>query len=392
MEVYHYINLLQQVDALTERYNKITELTGENFNVFRILKLEASEVRMHSSLIAELLNPKGSHGQKDIFLKLFVNVVCFKGVQINTADCKVEVEKHAGFINEEGTEGGRIDIVITDTKLGHHVIIENKIYAGDQKNQLVRYNKYSPNSDLLYLTLEGNEPTQQSFGHLKKEIDFNCISYKSTILNWLEQCRKEVAIYPIVRESITQYVNLIKYLTNQTLNNTMQEELNIIIKNNLKASFAIAEGIDEALNILLKQEFIPTLEVACKEIGINCSNGIDFNKNYSGIWLWKDEWQYVNIGFQFWSKDKDMIYGFTTKEQEDNQPLKLPEILKSSLASLGDSSLRQNGWWPLYRKLESPYNNWEKYEAWKAIADGTMKDMMIEKIKELLESTQSFAL
>jgi len=70
MEIYQFQNLLYQVNAITAKYKKVIDLTGENFNIFRILKVESSEVKTHSAFIAELLNPNGSHGQKDTFLKL----------------------------------------------------------------------------------------------------------------------------------------------------------------------------------------------------------------------------------------------------------------------------------------------------------------------------------
>ncbi len=65
-------NLLSQVSSIIQQYEKVAELTGENFNVFKILKVETKEVKTHSAFIAELLNPQGSHGQGDVFLKLFV--------------------------------------------------------------------------------------------------------------------------------------------------------------------------------------------------------------------------------------------------------------------------------------------------------------------------------
>jgi len=234
METHHYKNLLTQVKTLNVHYNKINELTGENFNIFRILKLETSEVRMHSAFLAALLNPNGYHGQKDKFLKLFIKLFCFKEKLIDTATCKVEVEKHTGFISENGTEGGRIDIIITD-QFENNIIIENKIYAGDQTNQLIRYFNHSPNCDLMYLTLDGKEPSESSFGNLINDTHFKCYSYKSDILNWLEECRKEVATYPIIRESITQYINLIKHLTNQTLNHSMEDELNQLLINKFRS-------------------------------------------------------------------------------------------------------------------------------------------------------------
>jgi hypothetical protein len=71
-------NLLYQITAIRKQYDKMAELTGENFNVFKVLGLTTNEVRTHSAFIAELLNPKGSHGQKDVFLKLFLEVLDIK--------------------------------------------------------------------------------------------------------------------------------------------------------------------------------------------------------------------------------------------------------------------------------------------------------------------------
>lgn len=68
-------NLLYQVNAINKKYEKIAEITGENFNIFNILGLTTNEVRTHSAFIAELLNPNGSHGCKHIFLKLFIEEV-----------------------------------------------------------------------------------------------------------------------------------------------------------------------------------------------------------------------------------------------------------------------------------------------------------------------------
>lgn len=389
MDTKNYQNLLSQVNTLTAHYKKIDDLTGENFNVFRILKLETSEVRMHSAFLAALLDPNGSHGQKDNFLKLFINRLCFKQSVFDTINCKVEIEKHAGFISDDLTEGGRIDIIITDAK-GNHIIIENKIYAGDQHNQLTRYHKYSPNADLIYLTLDRKLPDEKSFGELIQDTHFRCYSYKSDIINWLEDCRKEVAVYPIIRESLTQYINLLKYLTNQTLNHTMQQELNQILLSNLEASFTISSGLDHALNELLDNDFFPKLQTACKSMGLLCENGVNFNRNYSGIWIKKDDWQYFNLGFQFQNTDKNLIYGFCHKQD----PLKYPIPIKfrNDLNLLANKSLKQNEWWPLYYKMEEPYSNWQQYQAWKAIADGTMLNVMIEKIAYLLKITETLTL
>lgn len=118
--------LLEKINVITRHHKELIRLSGENFNLFKILGLVSDEVKVHSAFIAELLNPKGSHGQDDIFLKLFLNHFCIK--EFDTASAKIEVEKSIGMKTD--TTGGRLDIYVSDQK-GHDFIIENKIYAGD---------------------------------------------------------------------------------------------------------------------------------------------------------------------------------------------------------------------------------------------------------------------
>lgn len=213
---------LNQVKLLSKHYEQIAAMSGENFNVFKILNLESSEVRLHSSMLAEFLNPKGSHGQGDLFLKLFT-----KQFGINNFDTKTahaEVEKNIGLINSEYTEGGRIDILITDGN-EVHIIIENKIYAGDQKNQLLRYYNFDTKAKLFYLTLQGDEPSKESTANIVTPDKYTAISYSMDIIDWLENCKKEAVSLPIIRETIVQYINLIKVLTNQTTKEAMKDEI-----------------------------------------------------------------------------------------------------------------------------------------------------------------------
>lgn len=65
-------NLLQQVSIIQKKYDEIAKITGENFNIFSIMRAENDEVRTHSRIIAEFLNPKGIHNQGSVFLKLFL--------------------------------------------------------------------------------------------------------------------------------------------------------------------------------------------------------------------------------------------------------------------------------------------------------------------------------
>lgn len=53
-------------------------------------------------------------------------------------------------------------------------------------------------------------------------------------MEWLEDCREKAVDKPLIREGISHYINLIKYLTNQTINKEMEEELIELILDNPK--------------------------------------------------------------------------------------------------------------------------------------------------------------
>ena len=78
------------------------------------------------------------------------------------------------------------------------IIIENKIYAYDQEEQLFKYynkiiseNYKKENIFIYYLTLDGREPSLNSIQNLVIGKDIRCISYKEEILEWIKHCMKE---------------------------------------------------------------------------------------------------------------------------------------------------------------------------------------------------------
>src|SRR5690606_24499631 len=108
---------------LGREYQKALDLSGKRFNIFQVLKVETSEVRLHSAFIAELLNTKGSHGFKNAFLDLFLTQLGI--TDFDTASASTFVELYIGPMNEARNEGGRLDICIKNFE-GKVIIIENK--------------------------------------------------------------------------------------------------------------------------------------------------------------------------------------------------------------------------------------------------------------------------
>ena len=223
---------------------KQTEVSrrGENFNVFNVLGLWSEEVKLHSAMLAELLNPEGSHGCGEAFLKVFIEEVL--KIEINDAanvlnKAVTTTEYYIGRINDDGTEGGRIDILIDMPQASGvpSLIIENKIYASDQSNQLLRYynfakDKYcsTDNFKILYLSLYGSSPSVSSVGE-NATFDYTLISYNKDILKWLEHCAAIAYDKPKVRETIIQYKHLLTQITVYYMNEKNQIVEEIASKN-----------------------------------------------------------------------------------------------------------------------------------------------------------------
>jgi hypothetical protein len=190
-------NILQFVASIKSKYDEIAKITGENYNIFHILDIGHLE-NYHSKIIADLLNPKGLHNQGNIFLKLFLD---------NFSIGTIDVETIQVFTEYVIDNNRRIDIYLKDNE-NQNIIIENKIYAGEQNQQLTDYQKYGKsqheNSKLFFLTLWGNESNQHN------KLNYSCISYYSDIIKWLELCKKETTNFPILRETLTQYIFLVK--------------------------------------------------------------------------------------------------------------------------------------------------------------------------------------
>jgi hypothetical protein len=305
--------LLKEVSSINRKYDTIAELSGDNFNIFKILDVETREEKTHSAIIAELLNPIGSHGKKATFLDLFLQTCCSKNFTLNSNNATVTVEKSTGFINEDYTEGGRIDILIESE--GKAIIIENKIYAVDQENQLLRYanygkQQYNDKYELIYLTLWKEDPSEISLGN--KKFAYSKLSYRENILEWLQLCHKEAFDFPMLREAIKQYINLVKSLTNQTMNDNMNNEIvNSILESedNLKAAISISSGLSAAKEKLAQKfsiKFIEEFKKKRNKEDYNVGNGtssdkVDIEFTYTSSTL-------HGISFSLSDRDSDRLH------------------------------------------------------------------------------------
>ncbi|WP_165903619.1 PD-(D/E)XK nuclease family protein [Hymenobacter gummosus] len=216
--------LLDQLEPVRVR-RQISE-SADLFNIFRILRSETDEVHLHSRFIYELLDPQGSHGLGSVFLRLFADVAELPGLHYE----HVQVWR----------EHANIDILIRDAQQA--IVIENKIYAGDQHEQLKRYHAFAAASHrqptLCYLTLHGSQPSEWSLGDLQSQV--RLLSYQQHIDQWLTSCIKEAATRPTLRETLSQYQTLIRHLTGNNMSEEeKQEVLRIVAKHDNAEKAAI---------------------------------------------------------------------------------------------------------------------------------------------------------
>jgi len=372
-------NLLNQVAIIQKKYDDLAEYSGEQYNVFDVLGVTSNELS-HSAILTNLLNAKGKHGQKEIFLNIFLNLIKDKFEESNqksilenfeAVNSFAVKEKYAGKVNYEAEEGGKIDIVINDGK--NNIIIENKIYAGDQPKQLIRYNQHDKTAPIIYLTLMGDEPSDESKGALKSGIDYICVSYKDTIKDFLERSIKEMANKHLIRETLNQYLFLIKSLTNQSNNNKMSEEITKTMKTNIQSSFEIAKNLN-TLKSNLYYEFMSLLKEYGKENMIVNNAWEDKDKEY-GLFLKPKSWEKkeYQICVIFELKNYSGLYvGIGYENLSENDKLELRRKYK-------ENGFQESDYW-IWKY--TTHCNWaDNPEIWESVAWGKES----KEYKEVIE-------
>ena len=206
-----YQLLLERAGRLYERHEAGRR---EPFNVFSVLRSTSDEVNLHSRFLHALLDYRKSSNTERRNLMDFLHSVAGKE---NFKDKGIKVER----------ERYNIDILITnDARPKQAIVIENKIWAGDQSQQLQRYFKTLKKRgfcdiQLLYLTPDGHAPSEDSAGNL----DYKTISYKDDLPPWLERCQKRAYDEPTLRESVAQYLWLVQKLTGTDFSGAYMNEL-----------------------------------------------------------------------------------------------------------------------------------------------------------------------
>lgn len=382
------LNMVSEVIRKERIQKEERQKRGEYFNIFSVLRLETKEVRLHSAFLAELLNPEGSHGLGKQFLELFLNMVVRKNKEesfdFETEKPKVYVEYYIGIISEDKKSGGRIDLLIEDGK-GNAVIIENKINAGDQEYQLLRYDNFAKdiykNYKLLYLTKDGGDASEYSTG--KENFEYQCISYRNNILPWLECCEQAAVRHPLIRETIHQYIINLKEILNIMEDSALNNLIDSIVekKDNILSIILLKDNLGEMLHEMCKKKLEPIYDCFEKEYGmVRQSYGGKWNMQYSGVSFKKTEWDKISVSFEFYSNNlKNFGYGIKFQNLQIDKGIR--EEIKMKLANIERG--QASNWYPWY-KIDEQYRDWSVVNAIEALYNDEMKKHLKSKLDYLI--------
>ena len=192
-------------------------------NIFKILEVDTKE-NIHSAFIASIINANPFAREK------FVEILKEKCVREELDYKKLKASTETVLSSDKSA---RVDIYLSDfetkNKGNTRIIIENKLFAGDQKKQLKKYYDHLERYDkkaLFYLTIEGKDASYYSTEGLR---DYYRITYKDDITKWLNAVKENEEIAPKFKTYIDDYLAIIEELSvyNSLLKTGFDENKNL---------------------------------------------------------------------------------------------------------------------------------------------------------------------
>lgn len=401
--------LLQRLDIVRDKITARNE-GKEKFNVFTCLMDSSEEVNLHSRFISSLLDPQGNHwlgfAPIDIILKTLNS-----SFQYNQETIEVIPS------SSNWSEYKEIDILLIDRKTNYAIIIENKIYAFDSNHadegQLERYYRRiieedkipQDNVEVYYLTIDGHEPSEESVSTSSKYKDLpdivRCITYGNEITQWLQQCMQIACDKPYLRETIAQYINLIKEMANDTEIEDRLEILKIISKNDdtlasAKLLFDNYKHIQWHTIFDLFNDFYYELEKRGYSIVSKVENSMIDDIVHGGPKKRQQDPKFsvknkdgleITIGCDY---NDWFFFGLYSKENKSLDKMKIKELLQSYQNYDSDFYIDKN--WIFTRYFDVPENY--NVNIWDFNHNGTFRiiksDTRKETIKRYLDDMENF--
>jgi hypothetical protein len=359
--------LHQQSQFAREVNQRTNKFLAEKFTPFSYL--DVTEPKL-SSITADLLQPDGSHGQGDVFLRAFLRIL---GIADHGAPVQIRVEQPTRFIESVQR---RVDIKLcwSDFIVG----IENKPWALDQVNQLEDYindlDRESKGRFLcVYLSGDGSPPDNSSISPertvlLERERQLKVLSYPKIMCAWLDDCVRECQADKVrwFLRDFREYL-LRQFPQSDVEGRTMSASDDVIVtyallnKQNLELASAVGARFPR-----IKAAVIVKFAEALENELVREPNVVVFRNEiksdplgkWAGLYFGKEAWRdQYSIGLSSWDGDACGFYfGIEKpKEQEGRVLVQLGTRLDGEFGR----GARATPDWDWYQLLKEPYRDWD---------------------------------
>ena len=404
----HFFAVLRAELGIYERFKALhNPQLALDFNLVSCLCPDENRL---SKVIADLLDPKGKHGQGAIFLKLFLEVVTNSSSESNHVT--VERMKHLKEISNEALEKNRIkpqlealtkciennqrriDILLKINGFG--IAVENKPWANDQKKQIQDYydhlqQDFNDRFVLIYLSKDGTPPEHDSVSieerfKMEQAGKFMVVGY-SQIKEWCRLCAEKSCSARIryFMEDFMIYIRDEFEGGRPMIEEQIIKDFAVKTPENIGAAIAIYYSwpaiakslIEELASSTFTSVFIPNENWVLGDVSFS------FKNTQEGFCYYKKGWNNYCIKFAFFETNAiEFRFGIVSRDGEE-RPF-LDNVRNKLDVKLGLGV--KDAIWPWSQRFKEPFANWnENPDCWIGIRNGNTVAVVAEKLKSMIE-------
>ena len=236
-------NILDQAGAELNAWHAAKAALSKQYAPdFRLSQFFRSDEMGLSAMLAFLLDPQATHGQRDGYLVEFLKTCNLSDIAITQHFLRVliTVKTEVQTIGQR-----RADIVVTSPT--YTLVIENKPWAGDQKDQIADYARWLNHEGpgkIVYLCQE--EPSSDSIKpaalqDLEREGHYVWRTFVA-VRQWLVRCLA-LTTPPTVRTFLQALIEYVDMTIIRETPDMLDPNIRTLIGHNIEAAFAIADSV-----------------------------------------------------------------------------------------------------------------------------------------------------
>jgi hypothetical protein len=375
-----------KVSVVRQAKQRFARELAPDFRIFDYLRTDENGL---SRCLAALLDPHGSHGQRQTFLKAFL------GRMPTPVAEAMEDETVRVHLEHPTPAGRRIDVLLESPSA--LIGIENKPWAADQDRQLSDYADYlqqaaGQNRPWVLVFVSNRDPSNESLTEsqrqeLEEANRFVMMSYHQ-LNDWLDECAGQCRALT-VRVFIEELEKFIRGNINGEIEMSESEE---VVKSvlespeRLESAFLIAGSLDE-----VKRQLIPKLREQLEEECEKRKLILDWNpanmngQKYSGFAIYCRDSTRVGVGFDFECGSFNCLaWGvYRDDKNTDDSEFDREEINKRMENAFGVGKKSKNWFWfnsaGSTERLGQELQDWAANpKPWLRILDGTLAPKIAE--------------